>query len=760
MNMAITVPSSERQIIRITEFDLMNTKIKAGNIYVCTDSRKMYEDITNTDRTYLRNVVMIDTDKKRLYDTSPQNNVNYYVWETNELWLWLNGWRLIIGNPNYPIAYQYIDGDPVGINDPGCCPPDQNGILKDGSVVVRDINRVIKGKIYIDETNDNLVISSFLGGGMKLLPNGMMGELGSLDIQETGKAWYYGEWNTWDNMYVNFSTEEGKKDPSPYPNDKHRYMVYHEGNLDIEGIMEQLTPESIYNKLLDKSLPSPFAFNVDMVDGKHASDFANRVHTHVTDDIIGLTSFTKDLINHSLMDGDKKGITIDYNSDLDLYNFSANSFLLRVTGGATGSATVSNLTDTTLNIVVDPNKHVHDYGIDNIDGLREALDDLENNKLDESIWVNTVSNTPAPNKLLLLDGDGNLPTNITGNSATADKLKVGRVIEISDGVTGQAVFDGSKDINIVATVDPTKHEHNQYALISEVGKSIAPLDANQKIPLINLPDSVLGTLQYQGTFNPANGVPSQNPNKGQYWVASGTGIISGQEYKTGDWIIFNGTDWEYLDNSGAVESVNGKTGVVTIDLTELGGIPTSYIDYDTTKPYPVNKIVLTTSENYAPIKTAEAVKLESKFDITLGGDVEDNGTSVLSTDGSNDLSINVNLTSDAIGKILAKVPNDYVPKPGDNKYNPVTVNGTIPPDTQYRGNSYIVAEDWDREAKGVSASNTVFDYLQKDDLIIYIGEENSESTSKDDWFIVHNAIQFKPIEDIDIVVDLDVNMVA
>lgn len=757
--MAITTPSSDRQILRITEFDLMNTKIKQGNLYVCTDSRKMYEDVTNTNRVLL-NVTMIDTEKKRLYDTTPQNNRNYYVWETNELWLWLNGWIKIIGNPNYPTAYQYIDGDPVAINGSGCCQPDQNGILKDGSVVVRDINRVIKGKIYIDETNDNLVISSFLGGGMKLLPNGQMGELGSLDIQETGKAWYYGEWNTWDNMYVNFNVEDGNVDPSPYPNDEHRYLVYHEGNLNVQGILDQLTPEAIYNKLLDKSLPSPFAFNVDMVDGKHATDFAPVVHTHVPDDIIGLVSNTKELINHALMDGDKKGITIDYNSDLDLYNFSANSFLLRITGGATGSATISNLTDTTLNITVDPNKHVHDYGIDNISGLRQALDNLENNKLDKSIWDDTVTNVASPNKLLLLDGDGNLPTNITGNAATASKLAVGRIIQISDGVTGQATFDGTGDINIVATVDPSKHEHNQYALNSNVGITIAPLDANKKVPLINLPDSVLGNLQYQGTFDPANGVPSENPTKGQYWVASGTGVVDGQEYKTGDWIIYNGTDWEYLDNSGCVESVNGKTGVVTITLDELDGIPMSYIEYDTAQPYPANKIVLTTSENYAPIKTLESTKLESEFSISVGGELEDDGTSVLSTDGSTDLQINAKLTADAIANILEQVPNEYVPKPAEDEYNPVTANGVIPGETQYRGNTYIVSEDWDREKAGVTQANNVFDYLQKGDIIVYVGQENSTPTYASDWYIIHNAIEYKPIDNIEIAVDLDVNMVA
>lgn len=753
--MAITVPSSDRQIIRLTEFDLMNTKIKKGNIYVCTDSRKMYEDVTDTSRILL-SVTMIDTEKKRVYDTVPQNNVNYYVWETNELWLWMNSWIKIIGNTTYPTAYQYVDGLPEGIGGSGCCNPDQNGILGDGSVVIRDVNRIIKGKIYIDETNDNLVISSFLGGGMKLLPNGKMGELGSLDIQETGKAWYYGEWNTYDNMYVNFDTENGGEDPSPYPNDEHRYLVYHEGNLDIQGILDQLTPESIYNKLLDESLPDPFAFNVDMLDGKHATDFADKVHTHVPDDVVGLVSHTKELINDALMDGSKNGITITYDSDHDLYNFSANSFLLRLTGGVTGSATISNLTDTTLNVTVDPNKHVHDYGIDNISGLRDALEELENNKLDASIWNSTVTNKAEPNKLLLLDANGNLPASITGNAATASKLATGRVIKISDGVIGQATFDGSGDINIVATVDPSKHEHSQYALNSNVGITIAPLDTNKKIPLINLPDSVLGTLQYQGTFDPSKGVPSDSPTKGQYWVASGTGVISGQEYKIGDWIIYNGTEWEYLDNSGCVESVNGKTGVVTITLDELDGIPNSYIDYDTSKDIPTGKLVLTTGLNYASIRVKEADKLYSKFDVTIGGELEDDGSSVLSTDGTTDLKINANLTDEAIQRVIDAFPNQYVPK-YKGVYDPQEDNGKVPSGTQYIGNFYVVGSNWDRTTEGVAEADNVFEYLRENDIVIYTGTEDSESTASSQWTIIHNSFMIRPEESVGITVDLSVN---
>lgn len=75
---------------------------------------------------------------------------------------------------------------------------DNNGLLKDGSVVIRDNNRIVKGKLYIDNTNNNLVISSFLGGGLRILPNGSSESPGALVInpntvislrdKETGKV--------------------------------------------------------------------------------------------------------------------------------------------------------------------------------------------------------------------------------------------------------------------------------------------------------------------------------------------------------------------------------------------------------------------------------------------------------------------------------------------------------------------------------------------------------------------------------------------
>ena len=48
--MAITTPVINR-IIRMTEFDLLRTAIKQGNMYMCLDSQKLYFDESASKRT-------------------------------------------------------------------------------------------------------------------------------------------------------------------------------------------------------------------------------------------------------------------------------------------------------------------------------------------------------------------------------------------------------------------------------------------------------------------------------------------------------------------------------------------------------------------------------------------------------------------------------------------------------------------------------------------------------------------------------------
>ena len=273
--MAIKTPTING-IIRMTEFDLLRTKIKQGYMYMCLDSLNLYYDETDSRRvryTY----VSIKTANDLFYNITPSSGTTYYCWEDNSLWLWMNKWISLWTDSTYPAAYNYDSANPtsanpsslnyVYYNDDPNTPVDTNGLLKDGSVIVRDRNRIIKGKIYIEDNNDNLTISSFLGGGIRFLPNGKMDTDGELLIGDDGKSIFRTELHLLNNeAYIDYS-EDPDSDPSDYPNDKHIYEIFHSGNLDVSAI-KVLNPLDIYNKLLDDSLPDPLEFSVKYLNGK------------------------------------------------------------------------------------------------------------------------------------------------------------------------------------------------------------------------------------------------------------------------------------------------------------------------------------------------------------------------------------------------------------------------------------------------------------------------------------------------------------
>lgn len=220
-------------ITKLTAYDLMCTKVSNGNYYVTSDTKQVFYD-SNGIRNIIA-VLMISTEYERVNNVAPRNGYKYYIWETNSLWTYNNKWILLEGNyaPN-PSGYVYNNNLPTPTGDPGEV-QDNNGLLRDGSVVIRDNNRIIKGKLYISKgdavkkytilltepddwptnymdyfiyvdgeyiSNDNptwaintfykqetvfesvndLVISSYLGGGIKLLPSGSADSTGALQI--------------------------------------------------------------------------------------------------------------------------------------------------------------------------------------------------------------------------------------------------------------------------------------------------------------------------------------------------------------------------------------------------------------------------------------------------------------------------------------------------------------------------------------------------------------------------------------------------
>jgi hypothetical protein len=87
--------------------------------------------------------------------------------------------------------------------------------------------------------------------------------------------------------------------------------------------------------------------------------------------------------------------------------------------------------------------------------------------------------------------------------------------------------------------------------------------------------SVTGVLSYQGTWNASTNSPtltSSSGTNGYYYVvatAGSTSLNGITDWQIGDWLIFNGSTWQKLDQTNLVTSVAGKTGAVVLNNTDV-----------------------------------------------------------------------------------------------------------------------------------------------------------------------------------------------
>lgn len=95
---------------------------------------------------------------------------------------------------------------------------------------------------------------------------------------------------------------------------------------------------------------------------------------------------------------------------------------------------------------------------------------------------------------------------------------------------------------------------------------LATLDSGGKVPASQLPNSV---MNYLGTWNASTNTPTLADGVGsagdvyRVSVAGSQDLGSGSiSFDVGDYVIYSGTVWEKSDNTDAVTSVHGRTGVV------------------------------------------------------------------------------------------------------------------------------------------------------------------------------------------------------
>lgn len=125
---------------------------------------------------------------------------------------------------------------------------------------------------------------------------------------------------------------------------------------------------------------------------------------------------------------------------------------------------------------------------------------------------------------------------------------------------------------------PTIDDLNNYVPLNlkNVPDGYVSLNNLGKISINQLPD-VVGGLNYLGVWDALNNIPqivTSNHLRGDYYkvsVAGSTSLGEFNNWNIGDWVIFNGVNWDRIGNlTVSVSTLNGRAGDVTLTSGDVG----------------------------------------------------------------------------------------------------------------------------------------------------------------------------------------------
>ena len=172
-----------------------------------------------------------------------------------------------------------------------------------------------------------------------------------------------------------------------------------------------------------------------------------------------------------------------------------------------------------------------------------------------------------------IDFDGSL---VIGLSSGAE-LNVGEVVApdlaesikviTNGGGTSQSVLDSIASLQTQINVLIPSQTGNSGKYLTTNGTSTSWA-------------SVAGGLSYQGTWNASTNTPTLASGvgvNGYYYItatAGSTNLDGITDWQIGDWLLFNGSNWQKIDQSNLVISVAGRTGAVTLTTADISGLGT------------------------------------------------------------------------------------------------------------------------------------------------------------------------------------------
>lgn len=177
-----------------------------------------------------------------------------------------------------------------------------------------------------------------------------------------------------------------------------------------------------------------------------------------------------------------------------------------------------------------------------------------------------------------LTGGGDLSANRTlaiANTAVTAASYGSASKTLTATVNAQGQLTALADTNIAIANTQVSGLGTASTKDAGVALGVATLDASGKVPLSEIPDSIIGALSYQGTWNALTNTPTLTSSvgtKGYYYVVNvaGTTDLNGiTDWQVGDWAVYSGTAWQKIDNTDGVTSVNGLTGAVVLTTTNI-----------------------------------------------------------------------------------------------------------------------------------------------------------------------------------------------
>lgn len=178
-----------------------------------------------------------------------------------------------------------------------------------------------------------------------------------------------------------------------------------------------------------------------------------------------------------------------------------------------------------------------------------------------------------------IDGISVISANIDFDGSLVIKLSNGKEINVGEVVPMDLAErikiignGGGTSQTVLDTLDSLQSQINNL-IPSQTGNSGKYLTTNGST--LSWASIAGGGLSYQGTWNASTNSPtlaSSTGTNGYYYIVSTSGSTNLDgitDWVVGDWLLFNGTVWQKIDQSNLVTSVNGQTGAVSLTTSNI-----------------------------------------------------------------------------------------------------------------------------------------------------------------------------------------------